>query len=294
MKVLIISGGDASEREISLLSAKEVKKALEKNGHTVKTFDFRRGYPNLKNLLPKFDVAFPVLHGEEGEGGNLQKFLSQQKIPYVGGNHRGFREGWYKIPFKEFCTKENIPTAQWKKVKSKDEIEKFGFPCVVKSSNGGSSLEVFILNNKRDLKDSHFQKLLKSDAQLFAEKLLSGTEITVGVLGDQVLPVIEIVPPENEWFNYKNKYSGETQELLDALSLNEDIKKKAQEIALKIHRKLQLGSLSRTDFIVMDNTPYTLEVNTIPGFTLDSLFPKAAGLSFEDLVEKLVQFSFQE
>ena len=291
MKILIISGGNASERKISLISAGEVKKALEKNSHSVAIFDFRKGYPTLKKLLPKLDIVFPVLHGEEGEGGGLQKFLTQEGKPYVGGNYEGFKEGWYKISFKKFCDREGITTASWKEITSEADIVKFGLPCVVKSSNGGSSLEVFILNDARDLKNNSFQRLLRSSTPLLAEKLLSGIEITVGVLNNQVLPVIEIVPPEGEWFDYQNKYSGDTQEIIDAPSLPPTIKRQAQEIALKIHKKLKLGSLSRTDFIVVDRIPYALEVNTIPGFTSGSLFPKAAGMSFEQLVEKLIQLT---
>lgn len=293
MKILIITGGLTSERKISLISAREVRNALEKNGHNVHVFDFRKGYQLLKKLLPKFDIVFPVLHGEEGEGGSLQKFLSKEAKPYVGGNHQGFQEGWYKIPFKKFCEKENIPTAPWKIVKNPDHILHFGFPSVLKASSGGSSNEVTILKSEKDLKGKLCKSLMQSGKPLFIERFLQGIEITVGILRDRVLPVIEIKTPDGEWFDYKNKYSGETQEILDAPSLPLNVKKQAQEIALKIHRRLQLGSLSRTDFIVVDSTPYALEVNTIPGFTSGSLFPKAAGLSFENLVEKLVQLSLR-
>lgn len=294
MKILIITGGLSSERKISLISAKEVKKALQKNRHQVKLFDLKLGLEALKQMLKNFDVVFPVLHGEEGEGGSLQEFLLKQKIPYVGGNSKGFKKGWYKIPFKKFCDQNKIKTAPWKEIKIGDRVEKFGFPAVLKSSNGGSSLEVVILKSAGDLKNSTCQKLLKSELPLFIEKYLPGVEVTVGILGNQVLSVIEIVPPKGKWFDYKNKYQGTTKEIPDAPSLNQKTRQKVQEIALKIHKKLNLGSYSRIDFIVAKNIPYVLEVNTIPGLTSKSLFPKsakAAGFSFEELVEKLVNLS---
>lgn len=300
MRILIITGGEASERKISLISAGEVKNALEKNSHTVTIFDFRKGYSNLKKLLPKFDVVFPVLHGEEGEGGELQKFLAKQKIHYVGGDYKGFREGWYKIPFKRFCRKLDIPTAPWKVVKNPVHILQFGFPSVLKASSGGSSKEVVIIKSEKDLGGKLCQGLMQLGIPIFVEKYLVGIEVTVGILGSQALPVIEIIPPERGWFDYKNKYSGKTQEIVNAPSLTATQRREVQEVALKIHQGLNLGSYSRIDFIMSNSSvhlrggqliPYTLEVNTIPGLTPQSLFPKAAqaaGLSFEQLVEKLV------
>lgn len=141
MKVLIITGGTSSERRISFMSAKQVKKALGESGHKVKLFDFKKGYKELKKLSTDFDVIFPVIHGEEGEGGALQKFLSSLKVPFVGGDPKGFKQGWYKIPFKKFCEGNNIPTSPWKRINSKNQISIFGFPCVLKSSSGGSSKE---------------------------------------------------------------------------------------------------------------------------------------------------------
>lgn len=292
MKVLIITGGSSSERKISLISAKVVKDALEKNGHKVKLFDLKSGYKKLSKVSQDFGVIFPVLHGEEGEGGDLQKFLSKSGKPFVGGDWKGFKEGWYKIPFKEFCEKNKIPTAPWKIVNKKEDITSFGFPCVLKASNGGSSKEVVLLHFKNDLRKC--SKLLKSRIPLFVEKFISGIEVTVGILRDKALPVIEIIPPKGEWFSYKNKYSDKTKELPFAPSVSPEMQKRVQNIALQIHKKLRLGHISRVDFIVSDNIPYAFDLNTIPGMTLKSLFPKAAqaaGISFPKLVEKLINLA---
>lgn len=297
MRVLIITGGTSSERKISLISAKSVKAGLEAKNHTVQLFDFKKGKKQLKNLVKKFDVIFPVIHGEEGEGGELQKFLSTLGKPFVGGDPEGFKTGWYKIPFKKFCEQHSIPTAAWKKIKTKNDIVRFGFPSVLKSSSGGSSREVIILKSAQDLVSKACQSLFNLSSDLFVEKYLPGVEVTVAILENKALPVIEIIPPQGSWFDYKNKYSGATKEIVGAPSLDEGIRKKVQQIAQTIHQTLNLGPYCRIDFIVSNSHPYVLEVNTIPGFTAQSLFPKAAqavGLSFPALLDKMIKIAYKK
>src|SRR3989344_9207361 len=149
MRIILITGGNSSERKVSLKSAKNVKKALKENGHKVKLYDLRDGYEKLKETALQFDVLFPVLHGEEGEGGKLHEFLSKINKPIVGTrNYKGLQEAWYKIPFKKYCDTNGILTSPWKIVKTKQDIIDFGLPCVLKASNGGSSHEVVILKSE--------------------------------------------------------------------------------------------------------------------------------------------------
>ena len=132
MQVLVITGGNSSERKISLFSARFVIKALKKSGYNTKAYDLQKGYGPLRKIAENFDVLFPVLHGQEGEGGKLHKFLSKLGKPVVGStNYKGFEQGWYKIPFKKYCDKNNILTAKWEKIKTEKDILKFGFPCVL-------------------------------------------------------------------------------------------------------------------------------------------------------------------
>ncbi len=291
MKVLIVTGGTSSERRISFMSARQVRNALTEVGHQVKVFDLKKGKNELKKISKNFDVIFPVIHGEEGEGGSLQKFLTSLGVPFVGGDPKGFKKGWYKISFKKFCDQNNILTSPWKKVKTKKDLIRFGFPCVLKSSSGGSSLEVVILKSEADLKNRLLYKLLKSNQPLFVEKYLPGTEVTVAILQNQALPVIEIIPSFG-WFDYHSKYSPETKEIPHAPSVPASTRRLTQKIALKIHQTLNLGPYSRIDFIVSSGKPYVLEVNTIPGLTANSLFPKAAqsaGISFPKLLDKMIK-----
>ena len=295
MKILVITGGVSSERKISLISANAVKNALLKNGHSVTFFDFKKGISNLKSLLGNFDVVFPVMHGQEGEDGTLYRFLKKNKIPYVGSDPKGAKIAFDKILFKKYCERHDIPTAKWKAVRTSKNISQFGFPCILKGAYGGSSHEVLFLRSAKDLNKKSLITLLNSRNKFFVESLLDGIEITVGVLGNMALPVIEIIPPKDSWFDYKNKYSGVTKELLFAPSISSLLQKKVQKMALRIHKDLDLGSFSRLDIIVKDGIPYVLEINTPGGvgLTAESLFPKAAkavGLSFDDMIEKILRY----
>lgn len=294
MHILIVTGGSSSERKISLLSAKGVKGALVANGHTVTVFDFKRGYDQLRTALQKCDMVFPVMHGKEGEDGTLYKFLRSAKKSYVGSEPKGAKVAFDKILFKKYCDAKGVLTAPWKVITNKQGIVRFGFPCVLKATYGGSSHEVALLHTEKDLASSRVKKILTLPCRWYVEELLHGVEITVGVLNGKALPVIEIVPPTAGWFDYKSKYSGESKEIPFAPSVSSKIQKQAQALALRIHKDLRLGSYSRTDFIVQNGKLYILETNTPGGvgLTSQSLLPKAAkavGISFEKLVQQMLK-----
>lgn len=238
-------------------------------------------------------MLFPVLHGEEGEGGKLHEFLSKINKPIDGTrNYKSMQNCWYKIPFKKYCDQNNIPTPRWKIIKDKQDILEFDVPCVLKTSNGGSSREVAIIKSSADLNNPAVKRILEIKMELFVEEYFQGIEVTVGVQNDEVLPLIEIIPPAGEFFNYENKYTAKTQEIPFAPSLDDNTQKKIQEITLKILRHFSLGTYSRTDYMVFENTPYALDVNTIPGLTSESLLPKeakAAGIEFGQFLEILLK-----
>lgn len=296
MNILVISGGNTSERPVSLNSANAVLEALKTNGHPAELFDLKDGYEKLKEISKNFDLFFPVLHGKEGEDGTLYQFLKGTGKPYVGSDPQGAKLSFDKILFKEYCDKHNIQSARWKIISNSDQIAEFGFPCVLKAAEGGSSKEVALLHSEQDLERPFTQEVLSLNDKFYVEELLSGVEITVGILKDQPLPVIEIIPPKDEWFDYQNKYSGKTQEIVGAPSVDSSIQKLAQEISLKIHQDLKLGPYSRTDFIVVSNTPIILETNPPcgVGFTSQSLYPKMAqaiGLEFPQLIKRLIDLT---
>ncbi len=297
MKILIVTGGNSSERPVSIRSAQNVKKALESKGHKVYMFDLRQGTFLLLKNAKKSDVIFPVIHGAEGEGGYVHKTLSEIDKPIVGtASYEALKKGWYKISFKKFCDSFGYLTSEWREIKAEQDIVSFNFPCVLKSSGGGSSKEVFMLKKGSDLKNPTIKKVIQSNKNLFVERYIKGLEITAAIFNNRCLPLIEIVPPEGQWFSYRNKYSDATKEIPFAPSISPALAKKIQKVALEIHRKLSLGDYSRIDFIVQDSKFYLLEVNTIPGLTEGSLFPKAAkaeGISFPTICESLINLAIE-
>lgn len=296
MKVLIITGGTTSERRISFMSTRQVKMGLEKSGHQVKLYDLKKG-PVSNSSVKGFDVIFPLIHGKQGEDGNLYKSLTKLEKPYVGCKPESTKKAFDKILSNKIFDQEKFPRPKWKTVKTIDDVKKFGFPSVLKAASGGSSREVIILHSEKDTKQSLVRKILSLKDKLFVEQFIKGIEITVGVFLNQALPVIEIVPPQGGWFDYQNKYSGKSQEIVYAPSIDKKTQALAQKIALEIHKKLNLFPYSRTDFIVASETPYVLEINPPcgVGLTSESLFPKAGkaiGLAFPDLLDKMVKLAY--
>lgn len=291
-RVLILSGGTDPENKVSLISARAIKEGVIKNHYKADIFDIKNGYNELKEIAKNYDVLFPVIHGREGEGGQLHSFLKKLKKPIVGTtNIRGLKTGFYKINLKKYCVKKGINTPKWKIVNSKKDIINFGFPCVLKCSDIGSSLGVCILNKITDLNKSSTQRLFSYNSSLYVEEFLIGKDITVGIFNSKPLPVIEVVAPEGKWLDFKTKYSGLTKDIPYAPSVDDKVQKLAQKITLQIHTDLCLGDLSRADYKLVGDSLYLLEFNLIPGLTPISAFPQSAkciGLDYEQLTKELI------
>lgn len=296
MKILIVTGGTSSERRISLMSAKQVKKGLIEAGHKVKMYDLKKG-PVTKTLVEDIDVIFPVMHGRQGEDGSLYKSFIKLGKPYVGCTPKSSHTALDKIIFNRICDQQKIRKPEWKIVKNIDDIKKFGFPCVLKAATGGSSREVVILQSEKELKKALVKKIFSLKDRFLVERFIKGVEVTVGVMFNQALPLLEIVPPPSGWFNYTNKYNGQSKEIVGAPSLDNKTKKLLQQITLKINKLVNLYPYSRTDFMVADNTPYVLEVNPPcgVGLTAQSLLPKqaaAVGHTFPKFLDKMVKLAY--
>lgn len=296
LNVLVLSGGDSPEREISLRSGAAVAAALEQRGHTVTTLDPAQTITD--EDFRAHDVIFPVLHGVGGEDGILQERFERLGLNnFVGSGHDAsalcFEKWGYKAKLAE-DTSINTPDGVLTYHGNVQEQPLASGPFVLKPFDGGSSVDTFIV---RDPEQADWPAMLDAlqhrYTEMLLEELVEGTEITVGVLGEQALPVIEIIPPSDGEFDYENKYNGRTQELCPPLNVSSEKQTEAQALALKIHKLTGCRDMSRTDMII---TPagkiYVLETNTIPGMTDQSLLPKAAavaGIDMPTLCNQLVQ-----
>nr|AIA13352.1 ATP-grasp domain protein [uncultured bacterium] len=294
-KVIVLCGGSSPEREVSLRSGAAVAAALEKNGHDVRIVDPQDGLQNYGAELEHADVVFPVLHGVGGEDGSVQQVLEAIDVAYVGSSSAVSSLCFNKERTKKRLREAGIAVPEGMMVTSSTVWESplVSKPFVLKPVDGGSSIDTFIVRAPEEADKLAIENALGRHKQMLLEELIEGIEITVGVVGDDAMPAIEIIPPEGGEFDYDNKYNGKTAELCPPVHVTPGQQYKVQKLAAKVHHVLGCRDLSRTDFI-MDGSGafYALELNTLPGMTDQSLLPKAAaaaGMSMEDLVDKLVR-----
>lgn len=296
LSIGVFSGGDSSEREISLRSGKAVGEALTRSGLSVLTVDpgNRR---QTEAAFSKIDLAFLALHGRGGEDGTIQEKLEKAGIPYVGSGPRGSRLAFQKIEAKKRFRRSQIPTPCWRTFERKSwrALEKFPIPFFVKPVAEGSSIGVFLVEDFRESAEKIIRALEKYPL-LFAEEKIEGREFTVGILGTRALPVVEL-RPKGKFYDYRSKYTPGRTEYRVPAPISEVWRKRFQGLALRVHRILGLRDFSRVDLIAdSQGRPYILEANTIPGFTALSLLPKAAreaGISFDELCLRLVKMAWR-
>jgi len=294
MKVLLLAGGDSNEREVSIRSGNAVEAALKRAGYGVMRADPAEPGFSLEDAVNDIDVVFFVLHGAGGEDGRLQAKLEQMSVPFVACSSQSSELCWNKWRYKQFLLKHNLPASRGVLV-SKDDLthDLFKQPFVLKPIKGGSSIDVVIARTVSPELMDECTSLLQKYNQMLLEELIEGVEITVGVVCEKPLCVVEIIPPANQEFNYENKYNGASQELTPAPDVEAAKQEEAQDLALNIHNLTGCRGMSRTDMMIdKSGKIYVLETNTIPGLTDQSLLPKAAkatGISMESLVDQLIK-----
>ncbi len=257
---------------------------------------------NVISICQYADVVFNALHGGIGEDGKIQALFDILGIKYTGSGYIGSLLAMDKDLTKRLLINAGIKTAEWVlfNVKEKENYSKvicetIGFPCVVKPCSNGSSIGVSIINNEKQLK-SAISEIGEYESNVLIEKFIKGKEFSVGILENEVLPVIEIIPKDG-FYDYKNKYqAGFTEEICPARLSNmqtETIKKLAKEV----HKVLRLGNYSRIDFILSEEEFICLEANSLPGMTPTSLLPqeaKACGINYNELCERIVLMGYQK
>lgn len=292
MRVTVLSGGPGDEREISLVSGKAVADALIEAGHEVFRSDISP--TNLTALDRPCDVVFPVLHGEFGEDGQLQKHLEAKKLPYVGSDSRSSASAFNKIETIQLWRASGLPTPAFHLADRDDpSTGSIQGPCVVKPVQGGSSIGVKLFHQgveTRTLDCIH--QLIERDGVALVEELVDGIELTVGMLFNSSLPPIRIVY-EQGFFDYESKYSASGAAHSFETTLDESTINSIRRDVEKAHRVVGARDLSRTDLMVdRHGRHFLLEINTMPGFTPRSLLPEAAaraGVPFAQLVDLLVR-----
>jgi len=301
-RVGVLYGGVSAEREISLATGTAVGEALASIGYPVEMLDIR-DVP-IGELTPeRMDVAFVALHGTFGEDGGIQSVLEAQGVPYTGSGPRASRLAMDKVASKRCFRRAGVPTAPYVEVRADSRgdcrelaaARSLGFPVIVKPAAQGSSVGISVVREPDELPQALARALEFGDRALI-EKFIEGRELTVGILDDHPLPIIELVFG-GEIFTYDIKYTKGMARHVVEPDLAPGVAERVKEAAVAAHRSLGCSGCTRVDLrLSAEGCPYVLEVNTIPGMTETSLLPdaaRAAGIGFAELCEMAVQMALR-
>jgi D-alanine-D-alanine ligase len=294
-KVAVLMGGPGSERDVSLATGRGVSKALKSLGIEVVDVDVR----DENFALPDdVDLAFLAIHGTFGEDGQLQGILEKRGVAYTGDGVKESERAFDKILTKEKFREHSVVTPAWEVIKV-GQRPSIPIPLVVKPPRQGSTVGVYIIKSESEL-DSAIKEAAKYDSELLVEKFIPGRELTIGILGDQVLPILEIIP-KGGFYDFTNKYpflnpqAGGGAEHVCPAKIDEKKTKEIQELALRAYRAVGLQVYARVDVLLpADGAATVLEANTIPGMTEASLLPEAAaaaGINYVDLCRRIIELS---
>ncbi len=289
MRIGVLLGGTSAEREVSLLSGAAVSQALRELGYDV--VDIDAGADLCARLTEeRVELAFIALHGGTGEDGSVQGLLEVMGIPYTGSGVLASAVAMDKVLSKALFERAGIRVPEYEVMDSIDAEVTLELPVVLKPSREGSSIGVFIVTKKEDIRKA-LESALSYEGPALVERYIKGKEVQIAVLGQRALGGVE-VRPTNEFYDYEAKYTvGKTEYILPP-ELDGHSYEKAKEAGLLAHRALGCGGATRVDLIVDGSDIYVLEVNTIPGMTETSLLPKIAahsGLDFKALLEEIVK-----
>ena len=294
LNLTVMLGGPSAEREVSLRSGAAVANALRSLGHEVHELDPRT--PDWV-LPPATDAVFLALHGTYGEDGTVQRQLDALGVPYTGCGAEASRIAFDKLLTKQSCMEASVPTARFLVVNSPDAVmpENFSPPLVVKPARQGSSVGLQFVEREAEWQPA-LTESLKFDTEVLVEEKIIGRETTVGILGDQILPVVEVRPKAGN-YDYQTKYTAGATEYYCPAKFDAATTRRIQDAALAAFKAVGGRDYARVDVMVRaDGSPVVLEVNTLPGMTETSLLPKAAaaaGLSYPELCQRMVDLALQ-
>tara|TARA_R110000868_G_scaffold79068_1_gene224992 strand:+ start:112 stop:1080 length:969 start_codon:yes stop_codon:yes gene_type:complete len=318
--IAIIMGGYSSEYKISLISGNVVYQFLDKtkyNGFRIHIFkekwvyvdDNETEFPIDKNDFSvtlngnktKFDCVFNAIHGTPGEDGLMQAYFELLDIPHTSCDYYQAALTFNKRDLLSVLKPYGIKSAisfylnKGELIDTAAIVSKVGLPCFVKPNKAGSSFGISKVKSESELPIA-IEVAYKEDNEIIIESFLDGTEVSVGVINYQgkttVLPITEIVS-ENDFFDYEAKYLGKSQEITPA-RISDEMTQKVGSIAKRAYEILRMKGFSRSEFIIVNNEPFMLEMNTIPGLTTESLIPQqaeAAGISLTDLFTNAIELS---
>jgi len=299
MKIGVIMGGVSSEKQVSIMTGEEMLAHIDTSKYEVVAIKLNEH--NTSELIEKvrdIDIALLALHGKFGEDGTIQGVLEAMGVKYTGSGILSSSMCMDKNISKKILRYEGIETPDWLHLANIeelqfDELDKMGYPFVVKPNSGGSSVGVKIVYDKNSLLNS-IEEVFKWDAEIIIEKYIEGEEITCSILDGELLPIISIQHTA-QFFDYKAKYE-DAATIEEIVELPPAIHERVTEAAKACYKALKCDVYARIDMMIKDGIPYVMEVNTLPGMTKNSLLPKSAssaGIAYTKLLDRIIEISLQ-
>lgn len=297
-KILVLMGGWSNEREISLISGESVFNSLITSGLDVIKLDLNKdNISKVKELNP--DRIFIVLHGKGGEDGEIQLHLENLGIPYTGSGSESSKVCMNKRTTKKILLENNIQTPSYIKISKSTNIEdienSFQYPFVIKPTSEGSSIGVYVVEDRVSCKDA-INENVKISNDVIVEEYISGKEYTVGIVGNNALPVIKLIPP-GKFYDFEAKYNSKETKYICPSGLDQNTEEEIKKLSLNCFSLLNCRGWGRVDLIIdKKNNPWVIELNTVPGMTEHSLVPMAANyrnINFNELVLKILDTTFE-
>lgn len=299
MKVGVIMGGVSSEKQVSIMTGEEMIAHLDKSKYEAVAIKLNEN--NTAELIEKvkdIDIALLALHGKFGEDGTIQGVLETMGVPYTGSGILSSSICMDKNISKKILRYDGIETPDWLHLSNSeelqlDELDRMGYPLVVKPNSGGSSVGVKIVGDRDALLRS-VEEVFKWDSEIIIEKYIKGEEITCSILDGELFPIISIQHTA-QFFDYKAKYE-DAATIEEIVELPPAIHERVAEAAKGCYKALKCSVYARIDMMIKDEIPYVMEVNTLPGMTKNSLLPKsasAAGITYTKLLDRIIETSLR-
>lgn len=310
LKIGVLMGGRSSERDVSLRTGAAIYNALQANGYSAVKIDV--GFDVVERIKSAgIDLAFLALHGRYGEDGAIQGMLEMLDIPYTGSGVLASALAMDKIATKKMLLFAGLPTPRFLTISkleamaaglekiSEQVLQEMGLPLVIKAPTQGSTIGISFVKQRDELAEA-FALAFNYDPAAMVEQFIEGVELTVSVLGNDdpvALPLIEIVSATGV-YDYDAKYTTGMSEHIIPPRISAGEQNKIKDLAIRAYKAIGCRGLARVDFILeQSGSPYILEINTIPGMTATSLFPdaaKAAGIEFQDLIDRIIRLALEK
>jgi len=297
-KIGVLMGGWSSEREVSLLSGQRVLNSLKGQGFQAVGIDVNRNFTD-QIKRAKIDLAFVILHGRPGEDGTIQGYLDLLGIPYTGSGVTASAICIDKVITKMLFERVGIPTPPYYVIETGADVaavvaeaeKQFGYPMIAKPRAEGSSVGIELLEGRRGAAERS-ERVRRGFGDILLEQFVPGMIATVGILVDEVLPILELAPKRQAFYDYEAKYTrGETEFVLPA-RLDPKVAERVKELALKAYKLMGCSGFARIDLVIKQGKlPYFLEINTLPGLTDMSDFPaeaERAGITYDEMIFRIL------